>query len=82
MLQALKAEKADLIEQNGKIGLKFRELESRNKRQEDFIFDVQKKITALEAKNEELLEQINAKELEEQERQRLEYIDKEEDQGP
>ena len=38
-VKALEAEKTRLIEQNGSIGLKYRELESRNRRQEDFIFD-------------------------------------------
>ena len=47
-LQALKLEKQDLLDQNGKLGLAYRELDSRNKRQEDFIFDAQKKQLALE----------------------------------
>ena len=57
-MQALKAEKSDLIEQNGRLGLEFRELQSRNRRQEDFIFDVQSKMDALEKKNQVLVEEI------------------------
>ena len=57
-MQALKAEKSDLIEQNGRLGLEFRELQSRNRRQEDFIFDVQGKMDALDKKNQTLVEEI------------------------
>ena len=34
-----------LVERNGKLGLDYRELETRNRRQEDFIFSVQEKVT-------------------------------------
>ena len=56
-MQRLQAERNDLMERNGKLGLEFRDLQTRNRRQEDFIFAIQAKFTQLETKNTELLEQ-------------------------
>lgn len=54
----MKAEKAELVERSGKLGLEYRELQSRNRRQEDFIFDIQAKMDTLEKKNDQLNNQI------------------------
>jgi len=73
----LKAEREELLERNGKLGLAYRELDTRNKRQEDFIFTVQNKILTLEAKNEELVAQIEA-----MEREKAQALEEKNEEGP
>lgn len=57
-MKVLQGEKRDLVDKNGKLGLDFRDLQTRNRRQEDFIFTIQAKVDKLEAQNSELCLQI------------------------
>jgi hypothetical protein len=43
----------------GKLALEMRDLQSRNKRQEEFIFTMQKKLDLAQEENKNLMERIN-----------------------
>ena len=65
--EILKKEKAELIESKGKLALDLRDYMTRNKRQEDFIFQMQGKMDDLQQQNKGLTEQIEALQKKEEE---------------